>query len=299
MDGPLGETGTMTARRLLVLTLLLVLATACSTEDRRDAAPATDGASAIGDPAMGHIHGIGVDPADGTLYAATHFGVFEVGEGTATRIADRWQDTMAFTVVGPRHFLASGHPDLREDLPPHLGLIESTDAGETWQPLALQGEADFHALEPAGDTLYAFDALSGALLESTDRRTFRTIASLAVADLAAPPAEPGRVLATTARGLVSVDAATGAVTPIADAPELAYVDWPRPGLLVGLAPDGLVHVSTDRGATWKEAGRVPGHAAALEIAEDAWFAATEEGLYRSTDGGTTWVRLVAADPVDG
>jgi len=27
------------------------------------------------------------------------------------------------------NFLASGHPDRREDLPPHLGLIESTDAG--------------------------------------------------------------------------------------------------------------------------------------------------------------------------
>lgn len=27
---------------------------------------------------------------------------------------------MAFTVVGERHFLGSGHPDRREDLPPHL-----------------------------------------------------------------------------------------------------------------------------------------------------------------------------------
>ena len=60
--------------------------------------------------------------------------MFRIDEhGTATRIADRWQDTMAFTVTvtGAGTFLGSGHPDLREDLPPHLGLIESTDAGET------------------------------------------------------------------------------------------------------------------------------------------------------------------------
>ncbi|KRF11463.1 hypothetical protein ASG90_17120 [Nocardioides sp. Soil797] len=73
---------------------------------------------------MGHIHGLGVDPADGTLYAATHFGVMPIeDDGSTTRIADGWQDTMAFTIIGPNHFVGSGHPDLREDLPPHLGRI--------------------------------------------------------------------------------------------------------------------------------------------------------------------------------
>ena len=84
------------------------------------------------DTSVGHIHGLGVDPADDSLYVATHFGLFHVDEsGRPSRVADRYQDTMAFTVVGPGHFLGSGHPDLREDLPAHLGLIESTDAGET------------------------------------------------------------------------------------------------------------------------------------------------------------------------
>src|SRR5690606_9410853 len=67
-----------------------------------------------------------------------------------------YQDTMAFTVIGPGHFLGSGHPDGREDLPPFLGLIESADAGETWREVALTGEADFHLLVAAGDRVYGF-----------------------------------------------------------------------------------------------------------------------------------------------
>jgi hypothetical protein len=42
-----------------------------------------------------------------------------------------------FTVVGPNRFLGWGHPDLKEarekHLPSLLGLIESTDSGESWQ----------------------------------------------------------------------------------------------------------------------------------------------------------------------
>jgi hypothetical protein len=46
--------------------------------------------------------------------------MYRVGEGerTAERLGDRYQDTMGFTIVGPNRFLGSGHPDLRDDLPP-------------------------------------------------------------------------------------------------------------------------------------------------------------------------------------
>lgn len=63
---------------------------------------------------------------------------------------------MGFTVVGPRRFLGSGHPDGRDNLPPFLGLIESRDAGQTWKPLSLQGRVDFHVLEAAGKQVYGF-----------------------------------------------------------------------------------------------------------------------------------------------
>ncbi|MFJ2593730.1 hypothetical protein [Streptomyces erythrochromogenes] len=71
-------------------------------------------------------------------------------------MADRYQDTMGFTVTGPRTFLASGHPSPSdpEARSPHLGLIRSTDADRTRQKVSAGGEADFHALVRAGSTLY-------------------------------------------------------------------------------------------------------------------------------------------------
>jgi hypothetical protein len=65
----------------------------------------------LNQPALEHVHGLGVNPADGKLYVASHHGVFRVdGQGDAEQIARRTQDFMGFTIVGPNHFLASGHP---------------------------------------------------------------------------------------------------------------------------------------------------------------------------------------------
>jgi len=195
---------------------------------------------------------------------------------------------MAFTIVGNGHFLGSGHPDLREDLPVQLGLIESTDSGKTWEPLALQGDADFHALEPAGDVLYGYDAVTGSLMASRDRRTFDTVTSLEAIDLAVDPVRSDQILATTpTAGLLKVDATTGQARPL-QAPPLVFVDWPRPDLLAGLGPDGPVQVSRDGASTWQATGEVPGAAAALEVTEDAWYVATDQGLFTSDDEGKTW-----------
>ncbi len=79
------------------------------------------------DPGPVHVHGLGINPADGSLFIATHTGLFRVGKDSqkAVRVAARYQDTMGFSIVGPNRFLGSGHPDAREQkLPPLLGLIE-------------------------------------------------------------------------------------------------------------------------------------------------------------------------------
>ena len=61
------------------------------------------------------VHGLGLNPADGDLYTATHFGLFRVAaDGVAERVGESLQDTMGFTVVGPDRFVASGHPDIRD-----------------------------------------------------------------------------------------------------------------------------------------------------------------------------------------
>lgn len=244
------------------------------------------------DMSVGHIHGLGVDPADDSLYVATHFGLFHVDEsGGPRRVADRYQDTMAFTVVGPGHFLGSGHPDLREDLPAHLGLIESTDAGETWTPLALQGEADFHILEPAGDALYAYDATSGRLLRTEDRKSFDEVVRGPLISVAAVD-DNGPLIATDGNGqLLGIDPRSGETVELGG-PNMMYLDTTPDGSLAGVDPDGVVRVSTDTGRTWREVGSIDGQPAAFTISAQRWFAATETTVYQSTDGGHTWSRVL-------
>lgn len=245
-------------------------------------------------PEMGHVHGVGVNPADGDVYVATHTGVYHVPAGSAPqRVADRYQDTMGFTVVGPDAFLASGHPDLQErDLPSHLGLIASDDAGATWQLRSLAGEADFHALDAAGDTVFGYDAVSGRLLRSPDGEEWTVVHTGPVLDLAAHPSRDGVVLASAPDGRLALHREGAGPTPLPTAPRLGAVDWPAPTLLVGADARGGLHRSADGGRTWSAAGSVAGPVQALDVSEGAWLAATDAAVLRSVDEGATWQPLV-------
>ena len=266
-----------------------LLLTGCGTTD---SAPPPGAPNAAEETALGHVHGLGVDPADGTLYVASHFGVFRIADdGTRERVADRWQDTMGFAVVGPGHFLGSGHPDLRERLPSSLGLIESTDGAQTWDTVSLLGEADLHAIEPVGDRIYAYDAISGSLLTTTDQKNWITISTQPLYDLAADPTDPDTVYATTDQGALLQSTNGQQPRPVPAAPRLTAIDWQPDGPLVGIAADGTVMTSND-GLSWQEAGTLDGPAEALDAVEGRWHAATESGIYESTDDGQTWQKTI-------
>jgi hypothetical protein len=272
--------------RFAALALLPVTLAACGTSD--DVPPADEGS----DHSIGHVHGLGINPADDVLYVAGHHGVFRIEDRTPIRIADRWQDTMAFTIAGPDTFLASGHPDLREDLPPHLGLIESTDAAETWKPLSLQGEADFHAIEIVGDRIYGYDATSGRLMTTTDRETWEPVTTGEYIDLTALPSQPDSVLATTPTGAVYEIRLDGTQRPLAGPPELALIDSTPQGRIVGVTAGGELYSTSRLDDPWKYAGQVPGTPAALAATADAWHVATDEAILSSTDDGATWTNVV-------
>lgn len=273
----------------ILLSVLLILAGCSSadsggTETQPEAAPTGPAISQFG-----HVHGLGINPADDAAYIATHLGVYRIDDGTTTPIADRYQDTMAFTIIGPNQFLASGHPDPREDLPPHLGLIESTDAATSWRSLSLLGEADFHALEAAGDLVYGYNSLTGTLMTTTDRTTWQPAAEIEIVDLGVETSEPTTVLATTPEAqLLRSDDGGHTFETLSTAPELVLIDWASTGELVGLGPDGAVHVSTDSAATWESATQVPGPPQAIDITARRWHVATTSGLYVSTDSGDSW-----------
>jgi photosystem II stability/assembly factor-like uncharacterized protein len=277
-------------RRAAVVAAALVALAGCGRGVDEAAPPAGE----RGRPALAHVHGLGINPADGDLYAASHYGVFRLpAGGEPEQIAGRSQDTMGFTVVEPDHFLGSGHPDPGEGgQPPHLGLIESTDAGQTWSSLSLAGAADFHALEAAHGQTYGYDSQTGQIMVSTDKTTWDARAQLALADFAVSSDNPDQLIATTQQGPARSTDGGRTFSPISGAPLLVLLDWPATDRLVGVAPDGTVHISADGGSGWTLSGRVPGQPEAITThgASDV-YVATDAGIYRSTDNGRVFALL--------
>lgn len=239
-----------------------------------------------------HVHGLGLDPADDALLVATHTGLWKLnlGEGKAARIGDSRQDTMGFTVVGPNRFLGSGHPDLRDDLPSHLGLIESMDAGMTWRSVSLLGEADLHVLRFVNGRLYGYDSNTGLLLVSDDvgRSWAERVAPGLILDLAVHPRNTERLVATTSRGLTRSEDGGRTWTTIGQA--LGYLAWPTDNRLYVVDTRGTVYVSADSGATLRVVGSLGSEPAALLAATDTelYVALHDSAIRQSIDGGVTW-----------
>ena len=263
--------------------------------DDEETGPAGESPPAISDAGPIHVHGLGVNPADGALFVATHTGLFRAppGEMRARRVADRFQDTMGFTVTGPDRFLGSGHPDGREGLPPFLGLIRSTDAGRTWQPVSLLGERDFHVLEAAGPHVYGygsdFESRQASLLVSEDggRSWEERTPPEPLLSLAIDPADAERVVVSGEDGIhVSTDAGRG-WRPLGDTPGM--LAWPEPDALFVVRFDGRVARSSDAGRSWTDVGAVDGQPAAFESADGDLYVALHDGtVLRSRNGGRSW-----------
>jgi hypothetical protein len=272
-------------RRLVPLVVTGLLLAACGQQQTGETP------EAAGEPAgLAHVHGLGVDPADGALYAASHHGVFRVPEdGDPVKVSET-QDTMGFTVVGPGHFLGSGHPSPEDtERPPHLGLIESTDAGRTWTTLSLSGEVDFHALEAKHDQVYGFDSQTQRVMVSTDRTTWDRRAQLSLVDFAVDPTNPDTLLATTEQGLARSSDGGRTFTPAPNAPTFLLIDWPSESMVVAVTPDGTIQHSSDAGVTWTSGGSVSGAPEALATrGTSEIYVATDGGIHRSADGGSSF-----------
>jgi hypothetical protein len=251
------------------------------------------------DPGPVHVHGLGVNPADGALFIATHTGLYRVAEGErrAERVGERLQDTMGFTIVGPNRFLGSGHPDLKEareeNLPSLLGLIESTDSGESWEPISLLGEADFHVLRFAGKHVYGYDSSNDRLLVSGDRgRSWKKLEKPGpLVDLAVDPTNARRIVAASAGGPEEglFESHDGGVSWKRVSEAVGLLAWP--GRLYLVADGGQVFASQDGGRRLEQRGHIGGQPGALvaEGPNELYVALHDGTIMRSTDGGANWV----------
>ncbi|GLF95398.1 F510_1955 family glycosylhydrolase [Streptomyces yaizuensis] len=279
----------MTKRRTLIsacaAAALALTLTACSDDGG-------DGSASASGTTISHIHGVEIGPADGKLYVATHNGIYTPdGEGRPVLVGDRKDDFMGFTVAGKGRFLASGHPAPGRDAPSNLGLIESTDTGRTWKDRSLVGEVDFHSIAYAHDTIYGYDSTNGLLRVSEDGVDWDSRSKLQALDIAVSPDDPETVLATTESG-VSRSGDGGRTFAEGTGPVMAFVSWVAKDALYGVDAEGKINLSADGGRSWEQTGTLPGGGpqALTAIDRKRLVAASQDGVYESTDGGRTFTR---------
>lgn len=259
----------------------------------------------------------------GHLFAATDMGLFRWDEPTArwARLPSPMEDVWAIAIdpADPAVLIAGTRP---------ASFWRSTDAGQSWSPLAAPGLAQFAEanMGPTRVTQILFDPVEdgtvwasveiGSIYRSTDRglnwvKKENGLVSGDVHGLAAIALPGGgkAMLATTNRGLHRSEdngeswqlqdlpspwPYTRGVTPRADSSGVVF-------LANGNGPpgnDGFLLRSRDHGRTWEDA-KLPGplESSVWCIAVDASdpmlvFVCTNLGeLFRSNDGGETWLRL--------
>ncbi|MBW8174004.1 hypothetical protein K0651_13190 [Ornithinimicrobium sp. Arc0846-15] len=231
-------------RALAALSVVLVAGCGGTPEPSAPQEPTGSGL-AIADT---HVHAIERAGPSGGIVLATHDGLWTVDGDQLSQVGPQI-DLMGFAVLNESTYLASGHPGAGVDLAEPVGLIETTDAGQTWSALSREGESDFHLLDVNDTVTVGFD---GTLRSSTDGQTWQDGATPEdLIDVALRPAG-AELLVSTASGVQRSPDGGNRWEPVPSAPPLVLLDWADQDTVVGISDTGAVHVSTDGGATWQE-----------------------------------------------
>lgn len=259
-----------------------------------------------------HIHGLGFSNDGQQLIVAAH-------DGTRVWKDGRWQipvtpahDYMGYAPTDDG-FYSSGHPAPGASLPNPLGLVKSTDGGQTLTSLSAQGERDFHVLG-VGYTSHAIYALnpqaSGAIAAgiAMSRDDGKTWTQVPVRGLPAAPltiavhATDTQVVAfATDTGLwLSTDGGQ-TVNPLLGTTVTTAATWSvQDGRLWSAGATLQVYDPTSQTQTQVPLPdrAAPGSISALAInptdPTDIVLATTARTIYRSPDNGQSWTTLVQA-----
>ena len=249
------------------------------------------------------VNALDVDPATGDYLLTTNRGFWRIdpesdeveqlrGTVTSGRRSSTVGTFLEIQVTGPGELLGSGHPDTKDELPPYLGLMESSDGGESWSIISRLGSADLHKIVLKHDRMYAFDAVLGAILVSEDGgRTFTehfTPRSLVI-DFEVDPEDPDRIFASTERELLRSEDGGDGWRPVERAEGIRMV-WTAPDAFFRAERDGAVSRSRDGGGSWEPIGSVPGEPYKFKAlgTEELLLALSDGTVVHTRDGGRTW-----------
>jgi photosystem II stability/assembly factor-like uncharacterized protein len=263
------------------------------------------GAASIVDPSGSapQVNSLEVEPGTRKLLVTTNRGFFRIDPtgGAPERIRavatakGRSVPVGGFLEVlptGPRTLLGSGHPDRKGTLPEFLGVMRSEDAGRTWTVIARLGEADLHRMVLEAGKLYAFDAVLGAVLVSSDGgRTFEQHIAPPepMVELEIDPGDASRMLLASEQTTFRSEDGGDRWRPLARSPGTRYA-WPAEDALYRAEGNGAISVSADGGDSWKAVGRIKGEPARLKALDvgHLYVALKTGAILESRDGARSW-----------
>ena len=264
--------------------------------------PIGDGLSA------GAVFALLVDPAQpDTVYAGTDGGVFTSDDGGHT-----WRAALAPPDLTAYALTLGGDAPGRLSAATSDGVWQSDDRGATWRPTALSGVSiSALAVDPTeASRVYAGD---GAVFVSSDggatyERHDAGLGNVRVYAVAVDPTNATRV-AAAARSIGVLATADRGQTwerpnpPLFGSMSLLMIDPMQPQRWFAGGGDGWVVRSLDGGVSWRTVGReLPDeivNAVAIDPRDpDVVYVGLSStfgsaGLYRSSDGGTSWTAVDA------
>ena len=265
------------------------------------------------DVKVDHIHGLGYPGAGDALMVASHNGPLLYEEGMWKETTSEKHDYMGFQAVADG-FVSSGHPEPGSDYENPLGLLKSTNAGESFKQYAFAGEIDFHYLAASyhTDRIYVFnempaDNLDNGFFYTDDYGQKWTTMDMTgfeaemMSNMAAHPDTPETVAIGTERGLYLSTDAGQSFSLFKEDMYVTYVTLSKSHAYVAeLVDDKVQLVQIDLVSKEAKTLSVPQLAkdnAVTYIAthptsdKEISIATMQNDVYQTTDGGATWNQL--------
>ena len=258
----------------LAITTLL-LATGCSATAER-----------VSLDQLEHVHSVATDGEK--FYLASHHGLYVWESDSWSQVGEKF-DIMGLSIADGV-FFASGHPGPAQDLADPLGILSSTDGGNTWVSKTFAGEVDFHLLEVSGDSFVGAAANYGVVVGSQDAAvTWKTIEAPNLTGMSLNPKNGKELLiASDGKLLLSKDAGQ-TFLEIAAPASVVNLDWSDGGIFV--ATDSTVFRSSGLDSSFSPLTTSFSKIQSFAAQESKVIVMDSLGVHISADSGQSFLLL--------